>query len=83
MLIFRFLLARYGVTWHRLRNLDHPLRIGDVLILPITAFSPGGEADFKSGRPEDRQSALVHGCESRPSIRVLLRSLEPYACSRS
>lgn len=32
----RYLLARYNVTWHRFRALDHPLRIGEVMVLPIT-----------------------------------------------
>lgn len=60
---YRFLLARYRVTWHRLRGLDHPLRIGDVLVLPITAFSPGGEPDFHSGPPDSPQADVLHNCE--------------------
>jgi len=59
----RFLLARYNVTWHRLRGLQNPLRIGDVLILPITAFSPGGQPDFQSGSPDSPQADVLHNCE--------------------
>jgi alpha 1,6-mannosyltransferase len=58
----RFLLARYNVTWHRLRALDHPLRIGDVLILPITGFSPGGEPDFGAEGPDSPQADVLHNC---------------------
>ena len=59
----RFLLARYNVSWHRLRGLNHPLRIGDVLVLPITAFSPFGEADFHSEGMDSPQADVVHNCE--------------------
>ncbi|KAK4684376.1 hypothetical protein P7C73_g5802, partial [Tremellales sp. Uapishka_1] len=58
--VLAFLLARYKVTWHRLRDLDHPLRIGDVLILPITAFSPGGNPDFGAEGPESPQADVLH-----------------------
>ncbi|WWC91016.1 uncharacterized protein L201_005956 [Kwoniella dendrophila CBS 6074] len=58
--VMAFLLARYNVTWHRLRGLDHPLRIGDVLILPITGFSPGGEPDFGAEGPDSIQANLLH-----------------------
>ncbi|ORY33027.1 hypothetical protein BCR39DRAFT_520802 [Naematelia encephala] len=58
--VLSFLLARYQVTWHRLRGLDHPLRIGDVLILPITAFSPGGQKDFHAEGPDSPQADVLH-----------------------
>ncbi|KAL7421127.1 hypothetical protein Q5752_004012 [Cryptotrichosporon argae] len=58
--VFAFLLARYNVTWHRLRGLDHPLRIGDVLVLPITGFSPGGEPDFRAEGPDSPQANVLH-----------------------
>lgn len=34
--VLAYLKARYNVSWHDLRGLQHPLRIGEVLILPIT-----------------------------------------------
>ncbi|WWC72912.1 uncharacterized protein I206_106876 [Kwoniella pini CBS 10737] len=58
--VVTFLLARYNVSWHRLRSLDHPLRIGDVLILPITGFSPGGERDFGAENPDSIQANVLH-----------------------
>ncbi|OWZ53328.1 alpha 1,6-mannosyltransferase [Cryptococcus neoformans 125.91] len=58
--VLAFLLSRYNVTWHRLRGLEHPLRIGDVLILPITAFSPGGEKDFRAKGPDSPQANVLH-----------------------
>lgn len=39
--VLSYLLARYGLTWRDLRDLRRPLRIGDVLVLPVTGFSPG------------------------------------------
>jgi alpha 1,6-mannosyltransferase len=39
--VLSYLLARYGMVWQDLKDLRRPLRVGDVLILPVTAFSPG------------------------------------------
>jgi alpha 1,6-mannosyltransferase len=47
-----------------LRALDHPLRIGDVLVLPITGFSPGGEKDFGAEGYDSPQANVIHNCES-------------------
>ena len=58
--IFSYLLARYAITWHDLRGLDHPMRIGEVLVLPITAFSPGGQPDFHAKGRDDEQADVVH-----------------------
>ncbi|WVF65365.1 hypothetical protein IAT40_000092 [Kwoniella sp. CBS 6097] len=58
--VLAYILARYNVTWHRLRGLDHPLRIGDVLILPITGFSPGGQPDFRAEGPDSPQANVLH-----------------------
>ena len=33
------------------------------MILPITAFSPGGEPDFRAETSESPQANVVHGCE--------------------
>lgn len=33
--VLAYLKARYEVTWHELRGIARPLRIGEVLILPI------------------------------------------------
>lgn len=58
--VMAYLLARYRVSWKDLRGLTRPTRIGEVLILPITAFSPGGHKDFGAGLPGSPQNALVH-----------------------
>lgn len=58
--VMAYLLARYRVSWKDLRGLTRPTRIGEVLILPITAFSPGGHKDFGAGRAGSPQNALVH-----------------------
>jgi alpha 1,6-mannosyltransferase len=39
--VLRYLRIKYGVRWTDLRRLAKPLRVGEVVILPITGFSPG------------------------------------------
>lgn len=39
--VLNYLRVRYGVRWVDLRGLTEPLRIGDVVVLPVTGFSPG------------------------------------------
>lgn len=58
--VLSYLLVRYNVSWQELRGLDRPLRIGEVMILPITAFSPGGEPDFHAKGKDDIQASVVH-----------------------
>jgi hypothetical protein len=38
---YRYLRVKFGVRWTDLKDLQEPLRIGEVLILPVTGFSPG------------------------------------------
>lgn len=66
--VLAYLLARYQVTWRRLRGLNHPLRIGDVLVLPITGFSPGGEWDFHAAGRHSPQADVVHHCECSDGV---------------
>lgn len=58
--VFSYLLARYNVSWHHVRGLHRPLRVGDVLILPITAFASGGEGDFDDEGADSPQALLQH-----------------------
>lgn len=58
--VLAYLLARYRVSWKELRGMARPLRIGEVLILPITAFSPAGHKDFGAGGIGSPQNLLVH-----------------------
>lgn len=46
--VLSYLFARYGMTWRDLRGLERPLRVGDVLVLPVTGFSPG-VGNFRAG----------------------------------
>ncbi|EIW69886.1 hypothetical protein TREMEDRAFT_61657 [Tremella mesenterica DSM 1558] len=39
--VLSYIRVRYGVQWTDLRELKEPLRIGDVMVLPVTGFSPG------------------------------------------
>lgn len=49
--VLSYLSVNYGVKWTDLREIRHPLRIGDVVILPVTGFSPG-VGQFGAGEPE-------------------------------
>ena len=39
--VLRYLRVKYGVRWTDLRRLARPVRIGEVVVLPVTGFSPG------------------------------------------
>lgn len=39
--VLRYLDLKYGLSWNILKNLQEPLRIGEITILPSTGFSPG------------------------------------------
>ncbi|OCF58527.1 hypothetical protein L486_04560 [Kwoniella mangroviensis CBS 10435] len=39
--VLSYLRVQYGLVWTDLKDLRVPLRIGDVVILPVTGFSPG------------------------------------------
>lgn len=55
----RYLLARYNFTWSDARDIEVPLRVGDVVILPTTAFSPGMQIRG-SKASNDPQSMVYH-----------------------
>lgn len=56
---FRYLNARYDLTWVDLRSLRAPLRVGDVVVLPVTGFSPGVNQFGARGRI-DPQAMVFH-----------------------
>lgn len=39
--VLAYLRHRYGMGWAELRGLRMPMRVGEVVILPVTGFSPG------------------------------------------
>ncbi|PWN43310.1 hypothetical protein IE81DRAFT_288951, partial [Ceraceosorus guamensis] len=39
--VVNYLKVRYGLDWTRFKDLEHPVRVGELAILPRTAFSPG------------------------------------------
>ncbi|KIR35769.1 alpha 1,6-mannosyltransferase [Cryptococcus deuterogattii CA1014] len=39
--VLSYLRVKYGVKWVDFKGMQEPLRIGDVVILPVTGFSPG------------------------------------------
>ncbi|CDZ97410.1 Glycosyltransferase, DXD sugar-binding motif [Phaffia rhodozyma] len=54
--VFRYLFARYGVTPRQLSGNKHPIRVGDVLILPSRSF----QADI-SEYTTGQQDSVWHG----------------------
>lgn len=52
-----YLGARYNVTWPALKGLERPLRVGDVIILPRTGFSPGVNG---ANGMDDPQAMVLH-----------------------
>ena len=36
-----YLRVKYGLLWTDLKDIREPLRVGEVVILPVTGFSPG------------------------------------------
>jgi alpha 1,6-mannosyltransferase len=57
----RYLESRYKVSWHRLQGLSHPIRIGEIMILPKIAFEPS--KSWFSAEQRNVQADLVHHCK--------------------
>ncbi|WVR08436.1 hypothetical protein IAU60_005491 [Kwoniella sp. DSM 27419] len=57
--VLSYLRVQYGVLWTDLRGIREPLRIGDVVILPVTGFSPG-VGNFGSQPRTDPQAMVEH-----------------------
>jgi alpha 1,6-mannosyltransferase len=53
--------VKYGVRWTDLRRLARPVRIGEVVVLPVTGFSPGvGNFGAMSRKREPNVLSLVN-----------------------
>lgn len=50
------------MLWTDLKGLREPLRVGDVVILPVTGFSPG-VGNFGSESRWDSQAMVEHNFE--------------------
>ncbi|KAL8767851.1 MAG: hypothetical protein Q9209_005743 [Squamulea sp. 1 TL-2023] len=59
--VWRYLWARWGFDSRRLHRVNHPVRVGDVLILPFEAFR-ASSAD--PSRQESAEACLWHGFHS-------------------
>ncbi|WVQ95719.1 hypothetical protein IAU59_002818 [Kwoniella sp. CBS 9459] len=57
--VLSYLRVKYGVLWTDLRGLREPLRVGDVVILPVTGFSPG-VGNFGAQQASHRQAMVEH-----------------------
>jgi alpha 1,6-mannosyltransferase len=57
------------VSWQIFANLREPMKVSDVLILPITSFSPG-VGHMGSGSTGDRLAFVSHGFSGNFSLRT-------------
>jgi alpha 1,6-mannosyltransferase len=60
--VWRYLRARWGFDVARLTDVDHPVRVGDVLILPYASF----QADYSESWAQQSNKFMVwHGAHHR------------------
>ncbi|KAI5454555.1 hypothetical protein NCC49_003450 [Naganishia albida] len=57
--VLRYLRVKFGLQWTDLKDLQEPIRVGEVLILPVTGFSPGVGL-FGAKSPFDAQAMVEH-----------------------
>lgn len=57
--VFRYLLARYGVTPNEISNFKQPIRVGDVLIYPVHSFRT--DASEPERNRDDPMKLVWHG----------------------
>ncbi|KIR51471.1 alpha 1,6-mannosyltransferase [Cryptococcus gattii Ru294] len=57
--VLSYLRVKYGVKWVDFKGTQEPLRIGDVVILPVTGFSPG-VGNFGSQHRTHREAMVEH-----------------------
>ncbi|OWT37939.1 alpha 1,6-mannosyltransferase [Cryptococcus neoformans Bt1] len=57
--VLSYLKVKYGVQWVDFKGIQEPLRVGDVVILPVTGFSPG-VGNFGSQHRTHRQAMVEH-----------------------
>ncbi|ODN86100.1 hypothetical protein L198_07393 [Cryptococcus wingfieldii CBS 7118] len=58
--VLSYLKVGWGMRWVDLKGLREPMRVGDVLILPVTGFSPG-VGNFGAQQRGDPQAMVEHG----------------------
>lgn len=51
--VITYLRNRWGCEWTELKGMTKPMRVGDVVVLPITGFSPG-VGNFGAGEPSGK-----------------------------
>ncbi|ORY35864.1 hypothetical protein BCR39DRAFT_563283 [Naematelia encephala] len=57
--VLSYLRIKYGMNWTDLKNIRQPIRVGEVVILPVTGFSPG-VGNFGSQPPWHRDAMVEH-----------------------
>ncbi|CAE6432560.1 unnamed protein product [Rhizoctonia solani] len=57
--VIRYIATEHNVAWPALKNLHKPVRIKDVIILPVTGFSPGVGL-FGAGETSNAEAMVKH-----------------------
>ncbi|WWC92083.1 uncharacterized protein L201_007037 [Kwoniella dendrophila CBS 6074] len=57
--VLSYLRVKYGLVWTDLKDLREPLRVGDVVVLPVTGFSPG-VGNFGAQMSSHHQAMVEH-----------------------
>ncbi|KAF8528075.1 nucleotide-diphospho-sugar transferase [Hysterangium stoloniferum] len=63
----RFLQMESGINWTDLKNLQKPLRVGSITVLPVTGFSPG-VGNFGAGATSDPQAMASYALDRLHSV---------------
>jgi alpha 1,6-mannosyltransferase len=64
------------ITWQRFANLKEPIKLSDVLVLPITSFSPG-VGHMGSRSTADRLAFVSHGFSGNSPRTAPIRNTKP------
>ncbi|KAG8525853.1 uncharacterized protein KY384_000613 [Bacidia gigantensis] len=59
-----------NVTWESFTGIDTPKKVGDVVVLPITSFSPGVQ-QMGAKEPDDPMAFVHHDFEGKPKHQLV------------
>lgn len=69
-----FKIGPKNITWEVFTNIKKPRRVGDVVVLPITSFSPG-VGQMNAGEVDDPMAFVQHEFEGAYSTSISMTSL--------
>jgi alpha 1,6-mannosyltransferase len=60
--------SKGNITWEQFTGIKQAKKVGDVVVLPITAFSPG-VGQMGAGEDDDPMAMVKHNFEGESSIK--------------